>query len=294
MGTIQHNSMIIASHRAYGYEFRMVYEKAKSLFGDLVTEIIDPKVNGYLFFFIAPNGAKEEYEVYEQWHKESKLLQEYIRTFDDEDGGNGIHFTTVSFGERGAYVSSTNEENLVGETTTSQNNIFDKIRKYRAVFTKYDLDKVSKRLNLINIDVFAKDFYSIIQSFSDILFGTTKPFEKGDKVIFLCGMDNTAYSQNGRVGIVCSDELAVDGNYQNVRWCDKTYEDDGYGDWVLISSLAEYDPAWHMLYLMMTWSCNYQEDKESTAIREELEKVKEFIIRAKSSEFKVEVENEQN
>ena len=57
MGTIWHNSLVVTSSDAH--ELAAVRTKAVELFGGLVSPVIKSDSNGYLSFFIAPDGSKE-------------------------------------------------------------------------------------------------------------------------------------------------------------------------------------------------------------------------------------------
>lgn len=101
MGYIKHNAMIITSD---GYSeamtrFDKVYNKAKELFDDLVSEPIKSNMNGYISFFIAPDGSKEGWDVSDEGDSNRKILCAYIDSLSFEDGSNAIKYVDVSYDE---------------------------------------------------------------------------------------------------------------------------------------------------------------------------------------------------
>ncbi len=60
MGMIVHNAIMVTECSESCME--KAYTKAKEIFGDLCSEIINSPFNGYQSFFIAPDGSKEGWE----------------------------------------------------------------------------------------------------------------------------------------------------------------------------------------------------------------------------------------
>jgi hypothetical protein len=71
MGYIKHNTIIVTGEQ--GKEIEEVHQKAKEIFkkynsyffepDKLISEIINGLANGYVSFFIAPDGSKERWEI---------------------------------------------------------------------------------------------------------------------------------------------------------------------------------------------------------------------------------------
>ena len=111
MGLIQHNSIIVSGHLSCDAELKKVYNRAKILFGDLVTPIIKSILNNYRFFFVSPDGSKEYWGESELYDINRKLLCDYIDSFVYDDGSYMINYADVSHGEKGAFIKRTNEIN---------------------------------------------------------------------------------------------------------------------------------------------------------------------------------------
>ena len=97
---MKHNSIIVTASAAGGEELNSVYDKAKELFGDLVTDMIHSPLNGYKSFFIATNGSKYDWEDYYNHEKNRKTLEDYIDSFRFDDNSNLIQFTDISYDEQ--------------------------------------------------------------------------------------------------------------------------------------------------------------------------------------------------
>lgn len=101
MGYIRHNAIIVTSDNyPTGKEkFVQVYDKAKKLFGELVSNIITSKINGYISFFIAPDGSKEDWEISYKHDTKREKLCNFIESLAEVDGSNAIKFVDVSYDE---------------------------------------------------------------------------------------------------------------------------------------------------------------------------------------------------
>lgn len=101
MGYIRHNAMVVTgdSYPEAIQMFQLVYQKAKELFGDLVSEIIKAKVNGYQSFFIGPDGSKEGWNESNEYDIKRKGLADYIDSLAYSDGSNCVNFVDVGFDE---------------------------------------------------------------------------------------------------------------------------------------------------------------------------------------------------
>lgn len=62
MGYIRHHAIMVTGSD-YDDRLASVHKTAKEIFGELVSPIIESKINGYLSFFIAPDGSKEGWDI---------------------------------------------------------------------------------------------------------------------------------------------------------------------------------------------------------------------------------------
>jgi len=60
MGYMNHHAIIVTASSGEG--INKVHAKACEIFGELCSEIIDSKMNGYATFFVAPDGSKEGWQ----------------------------------------------------------------------------------------------------------------------------------------------------------------------------------------------------------------------------------------
>lgn len=114
MGLIKYKTMIVTGKdyeaeklipglaEAFGIDnegLKKTHEKAKELFGPLVSEFITSDFNGYKTFMIAPDGSKEGREETDEFDHKRQELADYIDDLAFEDGSNSIFFTIVSIDE---------------------------------------------------------------------------------------------------------------------------------------------------------------------------------------------------
>lgn len=101
MGYIKHNAIIVTgdSYPEAQLRFELAYQKAKELFGDLVSNIVPALINGYQSFFIAPDGSKEGWDLSDEYDKKRKEFMDFLDSLAYSDGSNAIKFVNVSFDE---------------------------------------------------------------------------------------------------------------------------------------------------------------------------------------------------
>ncbi len=78
---------------------KAVHDKAKELFGSLVSDIIESGVNGYSTFMVAPDGSKEFWERSDDYNAKRSELADLIDSHAYGDGSNHIQFVDVGFDE---------------------------------------------------------------------------------------------------------------------------------------------------------------------------------------------------
>jgi len=112
MGYIKLNAIIVTGHECPDGEkrFQKAHEKAKEIFnGDderfhLVTEIRMSPNNGYLSFFIAPDGGKAGWDISEEFKQKRKEFTDYIY-FEPQ-----FSFIDLAYDEEGhLWVEKSNE-----------------------------------------------------------------------------------------------------------------------------------------------------------------------------------------
>lgn len=109
MGYIKHNAIIVTG---MGEQFDFAYEKAKSLFGELVTEVI-PSINNSKSFFVATSGSKQGWDDFNKHHESRIALANFIDSLKFDDGSNVVQFIDVAYNEdHETWVERTNEKCL--------------------------------------------------------------------------------------------------------------------------------------------------------------------------------------
>lgn len=99
MGTIRHNVIIVTCDSYNHKDMIKVHMKAVELFGMLVTSITSTPTNGFLTFFIAPDGSKEGWGESNEHDIKRKELCDYIDTFAYKDGSSSFKYVDVCYGE---------------------------------------------------------------------------------------------------------------------------------------------------------------------------------------------------
>ncbi|WP_182006293.1 hypothetical protein [Priestia aryabhattai] len=111
MGYMRHNAIVVTGDGYEGAQIKLnkVYEQAKEIFGDLVSNMIDGKTNGIRSFFIAPDGSKEGWDVSDLYNSKREALATIIDSMSYEDGSNPIQFVDVGYDED--YVAEVDRTN---------------------------------------------------------------------------------------------------------------------------------------------------------------------------------------
>lgn len=109
MGTIKHNAMVVTGSDYAMDKLELVHNKAKELFGSLVSPIIESHSNGYQSFFVAPDGSKEVWEESNEGDRQRMELGNFIDSMAYDDGSNSIRYVDISYNEiHGAEIERTN------------------------------------------------------------------------------------------------------------------------------------------------------------------------------------------
>lgn len=97
MGYIRHHSIVVTSWD--DVKFNKIYIKARSIFGSLVSDIIQSNINGYKSFFIAPDGSKEGWEESNTGDIKRNTFIKNIDKFKYCDGSNSIRYCELFYGD---------------------------------------------------------------------------------------------------------------------------------------------------------------------------------------------------
>jgi hypothetical protein len=96
MGYIKHHGIAVTS---YGKDICKAHKKAKKIFGDRTSEILNSEMNNYQSFFIAPDGSKEGWEESNAGDNQRKSFVKWVNKQAFKDGSNSISFCEFFYGE---------------------------------------------------------------------------------------------------------------------------------------------------------------------------------------------------
>lgn len=115
MGYMRHHAIIVTGIDltviGKGNAVESAHKKAIELFPDL-SEITPSEVNGYLSFFIPPDGSKEGWGESDEGDKRRAAFLDHLKTYTYEDGSSPISWVEVQYGddERETKVTHDNDE----------------------------------------------------------------------------------------------------------------------------------------------------------------------------------------
>lgn len=98
MGYIRHHAIVLTGGDYRRDQLEQARAKAVEL-GCAVSEIVASPINGYLSFFVAPDGSKEGWEGSEEGWRARCSLIEWVRGQYYVDGGSSIDWVEVQYGD---------------------------------------------------------------------------------------------------------------------------------------------------------------------------------------------------
>lgn len=94
MGYMRHHTIVVTSWKKE--HLRIAHAEAESRFGDTCSEIIESPINGYLSFFIAPDGSKEGwYESNKGDEHRDQFIKWILATKEQRKHGDGFYVDWV-------------------------------------------------------------------------------------------------------------------------------------------------------------------------------------------------------
>ena len=97
MGMIRHHAIVVTSF--FLEDAKQARDIALQVFGDRVSGLVGPVTNGYVSFFIAPDGSKEFWPESDQGDRNRSLFMGRLR--ESKFTGRAVE---VAFGENGPYM----------------------------------------------------------------------------------------------------------------------------------------------------------------------------------------------
>lgn len=102
MGYIKHHGIAVTS--CIDELIKEAHTRAKSIFNERTSDILNSETNGYKSFFIAPDGSKEGWPESDRGDKERDSFVKWVNEQAYEDGSNSISFCEFFYGEDNGYA----------------------------------------------------------------------------------------------------------------------------------------------------------------------------------------------
>ncbi|WPS85395.1 hypothetical protein SMD22_01845 (plasmid) [Brevibacillus halotolerans] len=111
MGNIRLNAIVVTggSYEEAEEKFIASYEKAKELFGGMVSNVVKSVANNFQSYFIAPDGSKDGRKLWEDYCLKRNEFSDFIDSLANGDGSNYVTFVDVGYTTYGeASIDRTN------------------------------------------------------------------------------------------------------------------------------------------------------------------------------------------
>ena len=95
MGKVLHHAIVVTS-----WDTKLIKKarkKARSLFGFRLSRSVHSRVNGYISFFIAPDGSMEGWEDSDKGDEQRKAFIGWLNKQAHSNGSNSLEFCEVCY-----------------------------------------------------------------------------------------------------------------------------------------------------------------------------------------------------
>lgn len=99
MGYTRHHAILVTSWDRKKIEEIRDHLREHAGIGDLASEIVDSRINGYATLMIAPDGSKEGWAESEEGNQDRAEFMTYLRTHDYYDGSSPLDWVLVQYGD---------------------------------------------------------------------------------------------------------------------------------------------------------------------------------------------------
>ena len=106
MGHIKHHGIAVTS--SINELIKEAHTKAKSIFNERVSNLLNSETNDYKSFFIAPDGSKEGWDESNKGNEQRAAFVKWVNSKKYEDGSNSISFCEFFYGEDNGYCEIEN------------------------------------------------------------------------------------------------------------------------------------------------------------------------------------------
>ncbi len=97
MGYIKHHAIIVTGWK--GEALEDAHKRAKAVFGDMVSPLVKSATNGYISFFIAPDGSKEGWEQSNTSDRERESFINWLEDYMRDDKAGCLSYVELFYGE---------------------------------------------------------------------------------------------------------------------------------------------------------------------------------------------------
>lgn len=99
MGYMRHHAIIVSGNDGYGDEtMQKAHAEAKNIFPH-VSEILPTPVNGYVSFFIPPDGSKEGWHDSHKGDARREMFIDFLKSLAYDDGSTSVKWVEVYFAD---------------------------------------------------------------------------------------------------------------------------------------------------------------------------------------------------
>ena len=102
MGYMRHHAIVVTGPASVYLSKATMQEVRDAVFdiaGNMVSELVGSPMNGYLSFFVAPDGSKEGWSESEEGDKTRQRVIDYLETLRYEDGSTSYKYAEIQYGD---------------------------------------------------------------------------------------------------------------------------------------------------------------------------------------------------
>ena len=92
MGYVKHNVIVVVG---FDNDVGVAWQKAKDLFEEKLTDIVEGKGNGYCSFMIVPDGSKEGWETSNEWDEKREEYWKWLNAYETKESEWGKKGTKI-------------------------------------------------------------------------------------------------------------------------------------------------------------------------------------------------------
>ena len=102
MGYMRHHAIVVTGPESVYLSKATIQEVRDACFdiaGEVVSDLVKSPMNGYLSFFVAPDGSKEGWAESDDGDDKRKAVIELLESLRYEDGSTSYKYAEVQYGD---------------------------------------------------------------------------------------------------------------------------------------------------------------------------------------------------